>query len=159
VLSCIARIILNIYGATDKLSNSKYGSLDDIEHMADCFDKSAKLSFKDPSQTSLVKFGSARDVDNSVGIKFGQLKLQGSETPRTAIQYAQLTVPAYRSEVATFFEPSITAIKHAIQSQKAAAHVPVKVCVLIYQRSQYLIPEVCFACRRICCEQLAVFRA
>jgi hypothetical protein len=97
--------------------------------MADCFDKSAKLSFKDPSQTSLVKFGSARDVDNSVGIKFGQLKLQGLENLHTVFQYAQLTVPPCRSDVATFFEPSITAIKHAIQSQKAAARVPVKVCV------------------------------
>ena len=61
--------------------------------MADCFDKSAKLSFKDPNQTSLIKFGSARDIDGSVGIKFGQLKLQGLENADTAFHYVQLTVP------------------------------------------------------------------
>ena len=61
--------------------------------MADRFDKSAKLSFKDPSQTSLIKFGSARDADDSVGIKFGQLKLQGLENARTSFHYVQLTVP------------------------------------------------------------------
>jgi hypothetical protein len=66
-----------VIGATAKLYQSNYGHAEDVDSMTDCFDKSAKLSFKDPRQISLIKFGSARDTDESVGIKFGQLKLQG----------------------------------------------------------------------------------
>jgi hypothetical protein len=62
---------------TDKLYNSQYGSPDDISHIVDCFDKSTKLAFKDPSQTAFIRFGSTRDSDPSVDIKLGQLKLKG----------------------------------------------------------------------------------
>ena len=37
----------------------------------------------------------------------------------------------HRSDVATFFEPSITVIKDAIREQKAAASVPITVSYLM----------------------------
>jgi hypothetical protein len=61
----------------DKLYDSQYGSPDDIAHIVDCFDKSTKLAFKDPSQMAFIRFGSTRDSDSSVDIKLGQLKLRG----------------------------------------------------------------------------------
>jgi hypothetical protein len=62
----------------EKLSDSIYGAPDDIAYIAECFDKSTKLTFRDPRQPSFIKFGSPRDADPSVDIKFGQLKLHGS---------------------------------------------------------------------------------
>ena len=66
-----------VIGTSAKLYKSIYGHEEEVQHMAECFDKAAKLSFKDPSQISLIRFGSIRDSDDSVDINFGQLKLQG----------------------------------------------------------------------------------
>jgi hypothetical protein len=61
----------------DKLYNSRYGIPDDITHITDCFDKTTKLGFKDDSQPSFIRFGTTKDSDSSVDVRFGQLKLQG----------------------------------------------------------------------------------
>lgn len=45
--------------------------------MTEEFDKSTKTKFRDPSETSYIKFGSSRDKDPLVGIRNGQLKLPG----------------------------------------------------------------------------------
>ena len=61
----------------DKLYNTRYGIPDDIAHIADCFDKTTKLGFKDDKNSSFIRFGTTKDSDASVDVKFGQLKLQG----------------------------------------------------------------------------------
>jgi len=96
----------------NKLSNSNYGSSDDITYIVERFDKSTKLVFKDSTEMAFVRFGSARDADPSVNIMSGQLRLRGSE-------------------VAAFFEPSIAVMRTAVQEQKAAAHVPVTSVLLV----------------------------
>ena len=79
---------------TDKLYNSQYGSPDDIDHIVDCFDKSTKLAFNDPSQTAFVRFGSTRDSDSSVDIKLGQLRLRGFDsTPVPGTKTTHLHTP------------------------------------------------------------------
>lgn len=45
--------------------------------MMDSFECSAKPIFKDPSDRSFIKFGSMRDRDPNVGIRGGQLTLEG----------------------------------------------------------------------------------
>ncbi|KAJ3503573.1 hypothetical protein NMY22_g18205 [Coprinellus aureogranulatus] len=71
------------------LKESDY--LDDLDHIVRCFDKTTKIRFADDTVTQYVKFGSTKDRDEEVGIRFGQLKLSGTD-------------------VATFFEPSIKCI-------------------------------------------------
>ena len=46
-------------------------------HQQRCFDKTTKIRFSDDKQTQYIKFGSTRDKDEEVGIRFGQLKLNG----------------------------------------------------------------------------------
>ena len=52
--------------------------LDDLDHIVRCFDRTTKIRFSDDKQAQFIKFGSTRDNDASVGIRFGQLKLTGS---------------------------------------------------------------------------------
>ena len=96
-LGCSQRIcVVDHLLFTDKLYNSQYGSPDDIAHIVDCFDKSTKLAFKDPSQTAFVRFGSTRDSDSSVDIKLGQLKLQGFDSRLVLCTKNRLTYSAGR---------------------------------------------------------------
>ena len=61
----------------EKLKYSKYGNDEDLKTMMDNFEKSTKPTFKDPGDRSFIKFGSMRDRDPSVGIRSGQLPLEG----------------------------------------------------------------------------------
>ena len=45
--------------------------------MLDSFERSTKPTFKDPADRSYIKFGSMRDRDDAVGIRSGQLALEG----------------------------------------------------------------------------------
>jgi len=76
------------------LSESKFE--EDLEHIVRCFDKTTKPRFRNAEEPQYVKFGSTRDNDQEAGIRFGQLKLSGSD-------------------VAQFFEPSITCIVDAVK--------------------------------------------
>ncbi|TEB36989.1 hypothetical protein FA13DRAFT_1787269 [Coprinellus micaceus] len=78
----------------DLLKDSDY--LDDLDHIVRCFDKTTKIRFADDSVTQYVKFGSTKDRDEDVGIRFGQLKFSGSD-------------------VAKFFEPSIKCILTTVE--------------------------------------------
>ena len=78
------------------LANSHY--LMDIEYIARCFDESSKVRFRDAEGAQYIKFGSAKDNDVEVNIRFGQLKLPGTI-------------------VAEFFQPSIDCIVDAIKDQ------------------------------------------
>ena len=46
--------------------------------MLDHFDKSVKPTFKDSAERSFIKFGSMRDRDPLVGIRSGQMVVEGS---------------------------------------------------------------------------------
>jgi len=70
----------------------------DIEHIARCFDESGKVRFRDAEGAQYIKFGSAKDNDSQVNIRFGQLKLPGKD-------------------VAQFFEPSVQCIIDAVKEQ------------------------------------------
>ena len=61
----------------EKLKESRYGNDLDIDSMMENFEKSVKPTFKDAAERSFVKFGSMRDRDPSVGIRSGQLSLEG----------------------------------------------------------------------------------
>jgi len=78
------------------LANSAY--LMDIEYIARCFDESAKVRFRDAAGAQYIKFGSTKDNDVDVNIRFGQLKLPGQV-------------------VAEFFQPSIDCIIDAVKEQ------------------------------------------
>ncbi|KAH6908782.1 hypothetical protein BKA70DRAFT_1278787 [Coprinopsis sp. MPI-PUGE-AT-0042] len=78
----------------DYLAESQY--VDDLDHIIRCFDKTTKLRFRDRNDPQFIKFGSTRDNDPDLGIKYGQLKLKGSE-------------------VASFFAPSIHCIVDALK--------------------------------------------
>ncbi|KAI0086044.1 hypothetical protein BDY19DRAFT_376420 [Irpex rosettiformis] len=95
-----------------KLKNSKYGNDEDLKGMLDHFDKSAKPTFKDSAERSFIKFGSMRDKDPAVGIRNGQVVVEGHE-------------------VFGFFEPSILAIVDAVCKQKAASSRPISQALLV----------------------------
>ncbi|KAF7293301.1 hypothetical protein HMN09_01209300 [Mycena chlorophos] len=86
------------------LRNSKY--IDDIAEIADCFDHSTKLKFRNPNEFSYIKFGTLRDKDAAFNIANGQLKLPGTV-------------------VAGFFQPSLDSIVKAVTRQKQVSSVPV----------------------------------
>ncbi|KAI0338760.1 hypothetical protein BDW22DRAFT_1337232 [Trametopsis cervina] len=94
------------------LKNSRYGNEEDVKSMMDSFEKSVKPTFKDPIERSFVKFGSIRDKDPDVGIRSGQLLMNGSD-------------------VESFFEPSIIAIVEAVKKQRLAASEPVFMALLV----------------------------
>jgi len=95
----------NIY--LDFLRNSIF--LADINHIVGCFDKTTKLRFRNSDEPQYIKFGGKRDNDQSYNIRFGQLKLLGSD-------------------VAKFFEPSIECIVNAVLEHCRKAHKPISVC-------------------------------
>jgi hypothetical protein len=80
-------------------------ALDDIVR---CFDKTTKFRFRNSDEPQYIKFGEPRDNDPSYNIRFGQLKLLGSD-------------------VAMFFEPSVECIVKAVLDQRQVAHKPITV--------------------------------
>ncbi|KAF9465190.1 hypothetical protein BDZ94DRAFT_414257 [Collybia nuda] len=74
----------------------------DVEHITNCFDKTTKLTFRNPSDSQFIKFGTVRDKDIKLNIRSGQLKVPGVD-------------------VADFFEPSISCIVRAIMEQSRAS--------------------------------------
>ncbi|KJA20609.1 hypothetical protein HYPSUDRAFT_1090755 [Hypholoma sublateritium FD-334 SS-4] len=82
------------------LEGSKFA--DDIDHIVNVFERSSKHRFKDDKDPQYIKFGGTRDNDASRKIRFGQLKLDGSD-------------------VAALFQPAIDAIVEAVLLQKEAA--------------------------------------
>jgi len=59
----------------DILQGSPY--LDDALDIARRFDKTTKLRFRDPQEPQYIKFGSLKDRDPRVGIRSGQIRLNG----------------------------------------------------------------------------------
>jgi len=99
--------------------------LDDLEHIVLCFDKTTKHRFRKVEEPQYVKFGSTRDNDESYNIRFGQLKLMGSD-------------------VALFFQPSVDCIVKAVLEQKNIAHKKISHVVLVggFAASDWLFTKV-----------------
>ncbi|KAH9485815.1 Heat shock 70 kDa protein 12B [Psilocybe cubensis] len=105
------------------LSDSPFA--DDVEHIVGCFDKTTKLRFRDAAEAQYIRFGSTRDNDANYNIRFGQLKLQGSD-------------------VALFFEPSVDCIVKAVLEQRKSAHKPISHVVLVggFAASDWLFNKI-----------------
>ena len=91
----------------DYLEDSEF--LADLDHIVSCFDKTTKLRFRNSSEPQYIKFGGASDNDPNCNIRFGQLKLLGSD-------------------VAKFFEPSVECIVKGVLDQCKVAHTRISVC-------------------------------
>jgi hypothetical protein len=92
----------------EKLSGSRFGTPEIIQQMTHIFDRSTKLRFRNPEESSYIKFGTIRDKDPQYDIRSGQLKLNGQD-------------------VADFFEPSIASIIEAFETQRKNASIPITV--------------------------------
>ncbi|EDR07806.1 uncharacterized protein LACBIDRAFT_297982 [Laccaria bicolor S238N-H82] len=113
-----ARSFLN-----EHLADSNF--IDDLDHIVRCFDKSTKLRFRDSAEKQYVKFGSTRDSDPRLGIRFGQLLIPGST-------------------VSKFFEPSIDCIINAILDVRKSANRNITHVVLVggFSASDWLFDQV-----------------
>jgi hypothetical protein len=103
---CIPPAIYNAQSCVDYLRDSTFSA--DVDNIVQCFDKTTKLRFRTSDEPQFIKFGGARDNDENCNIRFGQLKLQGSD-------------------VAMFFEPSVECIVKAVLYQCTVAHKPISV--------------------------------
>ncbi|KIM36858.1 hypothetical protein M413DRAFT_281536 [Hebeloma cylindrosporum] len=92
------------------LQESAY--LDDAPDIARRFDKTTKLRFRDPEEPQYIKFGSLKDKDPLVGIRSGQIRLNGSD-------------------IASFFEPSIQCIIESIKDQRNASNTEIASVFLV----------------------------
>ncbi|KAI6108537.1 hypothetical protein EV401DRAFT_2116788 [Pisolithus croceorrhizus] len=93
------------------LANSKYGDEGTLKKMADTFDRTTKLQFRNADEPQYIKFGNIRDKDPEYNIRSGQLKLSGQD-------------------VAKLFEPSVEEIIAAFEVQRKAASTPIT-CVFL----------------------------
>ncbi|KAF8805109.1 hypothetical protein BYT27DRAFT_7192750 [Phlegmacium glaucopus] len=119
-------IFISVYAREfleEALLDSKY--IDDLDHITRCFDKTTKPRFRDAKEPQYVKFGSARDNDAVNNIRFGQLKLLGSD-------------------VEAFFQPSIDCIVNAVMEQRKISESPISHVVLVggFAASDWLFDSV-----------------
>lgn len=94
----------------DLLTDSTF--IDDLDHITECFDKTTKPRFRNADDPQYIKFGGTRDNDPSCGIRFGQLKIAGSD-------------------VSKFFQPSIDCVVQAVMDQKQSARKDLSHIVLV----------------------------
>ncbi|KAF9442562.1 hypothetical protein P691DRAFT_810428 [Macrolepiota fuliginosa MF-IS2] len=98
---------------------------DEAAFMADKFDKTTKLAFRDPNDPQYIRFGNARDREPNLGIRAGQLKLDGNV-------------------IADFFEPSIKCIMDAIDEQRRLSTRQIFTVFLVggFAASDYLFAQL-----------------
>ena len=68
------------YDAHYYFRNSTF--LADVDHILACFNKFTKLRFRTSDKSQNIKFGGARDNDQNCDIRYGQLKLLGSDAAK-----------------------------------------------------------------------------
>ncbi|KAJ3518814.1 hypothetical protein NMY22_g13495 [Coprinellus aureogranulatus] len=125
------QVILSPDDFTDTYAYEYVGSLkesdfyDDLDHIISCFDKSTKICFNNDQQPHYIKFGGVRDSDPACNIRFGQLKLAGSD-------------------VAGFFSPSVKCIVDSVLDMKKHGHKSIKHVVLVggFSASDWLLAKV-----------------
>ncbi|KAJ2912890.1 hypothetical protein MD484_g7534, partial [Candolleomyces efflorescens] len=122
-VSINARMFLDAY-----LKDSDYH--DELDNIVRCFDKSTKIRFNNDQQPQFIRFGGTRDNDQAYNIKFGQLKLSGTD-------------------VAKFFEPSVKCIADSVLKMAASTQKPIKHVVLVggFSASDWLVSKVSQALR------------
>ncbi len=59
----------------DFLANSRF--VQEVDVISECFDRTTKLRFRNADEPAYIKFGGMRDRDPDLGIRSGQLKLEG----------------------------------------------------------------------------------
>ncbi len=59
----------------DFLQDSRFAQ--EVDLISECFDKTTKLRFRIDDEPAYIKFGTMRDRDPALGIRSGQLKLEG----------------------------------------------------------------------------------
>lgn len=102
--------------------------LEDIDHIVQCFDKGTKLRFRDANEAQFIKFGGARDNDADCNIRFGQLKLQGLVLLfKCFVPWVSQLSPTSRTDIATFFDPSIKCTVEAVKDIQDNSSASVKV--------------------------------
>jgi hypothetical protein len=105
-VSCVQHMFNTLNAFLDYLQDST--SLADLDHIVGCFDKTTKLRFRNSDEPQYIKFGGAKENDQNYNIRFGQLKLLGSD-------------------VAKLFEPSVECIVKGVLDQCKVAHKPISV--------------------------------
>ncbi|KXN81408.1 Heat shock 70 kDa protein 12B [Leucoagaricus sp. SymC.cos] len=107
----------------DLLQNTRFR--EDVQAMTEKFDQSTKLAFRDPTDPQFIKFGSVRDRDPELGIRAGQLRLDGHI-------------------IAGFFEASVQSIVDAVKEQRRLSTKPVSTIFLVggFSASDYLFSQV-----------------
>ncbi|RXW11497.1 hypothetical protein EST38_g14358 [Candolleomyces aberdarensis] len=113
----------------DHLRESDF--LEDLDHIVRCFDRKIKFHFIDDKQPQYIKFGGSRDNDAGCNIRSGMLKLAGWEPTNGSLAMA-MTDWFARTDVATFFEPSVKCIVDSVQTQIKNGHQPIKVHLAAY---------------------------
>ncbi|KAJ7048203.1 hypothetical protein C8F01DRAFT_139384 [Mycena amicta] len=105
------------------LSGSKFAH--DVDHIAQCFDKSTKLRFRTTDMWSYIKFGRSSDNNSTLNISNGQLKLAPSI-------------------VAGFFQPSFDEIAQAIANICETSDVAISSVLLVggFGASHWLFSEL-----------------
>lgn len=108
-----------------KLLNSRYGNEEDIATMLEQFEKTTKLTFRNPSEKSTIKFGSNRDKDPEFDIRSGHLTLEGAS-------------------IAKLFNPSVEGIIDAVRKQLESASGKVGAAFLVggFAASPYLFSSL-----------------
>ncbi|KAJ3549688.1 hypothetical protein NMY22_g781 [Coprinellus aureogranulatus] len=98
---------------------------DDLDHIISCFDKSTKICFNNDQEPQYIKFGGMRDNDAACNIRFGQLKIAGSD-------------------VAAFFTPSVKCIVDSVLDMIKNGHESIKHIVLVggFSANDWLLANV-----------------
>jgi hypothetical protein len=122
----LRRLKLNLH--LDYLKESDF--YDDLDHVIRCFDKTTKLRFNNDQQPQYIKFGGTRDNDASCNIRFGQLKLAGYVHTEFIASTTRAHTTLYRSEVASFFEPSVKCIVDSVLDMIKNGHQKIKVSTI-----------------------------
>ncbi|KAF9025800.1 hypothetical protein BDZ89DRAFT_1016644 [Hymenopellis radicata] len=92
------------------LAGSRF--IDDVDYIAECFDKTTKLLVRNDTEAAYIKFGKMRDRDAALDIRNGSLKISGSRAT-------------------SFFEPSISSIIQVIDQQRFSATKTVSTVFLV----------------------------
>ncbi|KIJ97286.1 hypothetical protein K443DRAFT_133881 [Laccaria amethystina LaAM-08-1] len=105
------------------LANSRY--LSQLEYICQEFDRKTKLGFMTTAEDQRIRFGNPSDRDDACGIRSGQIKLAGPV-------------------VASFFEPSVSAIFTAVLDQRAHAVKPITHVVMVggFSSSDWLMQRL-----------------
>ncbi|KAJ3508524.1 hypothetical protein NMY22_g16586 [Coprinellus aureogranulatus] len=97
----------------------------DVDTITTRFDRNTKHVFRRADEPHHIQFASHREKDPALNIRSGRLTLPGTE-------------------VASFFEPSISCIVQAIKDQVSAADIPIKTVFLVggFSASSWLFESV-----------------